>query len=66
MGKRDVTTQRPLRAGSAGASEELFSGESLFMSRYTANGPAEIAFASSFPGAHRRARAGAGAEHHLP
>lgn len=28
----------------------MFSGESLFMSRYTAQGPAEIAFASSFPG----------------
>ena len=25
-------------------------GESLFMSRYTAEGPAEIAFSSSFPG----------------
>ncbi len=29
----------------------LFSGESLFMTRYTAEAPAEIAFASSFPGA---------------
>ena len=28
----------------------LFSGESLFMSHYTAQGPAEIAFTSSFPG----------------
>ncbi len=28
----------------------VFSGESLFMSRYTAQGPAEIAFSSSFPG----------------
>lgn len=28
----------------------MFSGENLFMSRYTAQGPAEIAFASSFPG----------------
>ena len=28
----------------------LFTGESLFMSRYTAQGPAEIAFSSSFPG----------------
>ena len=28
----------------------LFMGESLFMSRYTAEGPAEIAFSSSFPG----------------
>lgn len=28
----------------------MFSGESLFMSVYTAQGPCEIAFASSFPG----------------
>ena len=28
----------------------MFSGESLFLSYYTAHGPAEIAFASSFPG----------------
>lgn len=28
----------------------MFSGESLFMSRYTAQGPAEIGFSSSFPG----------------
>lgn len=28
----------------------MFSGESLFMSRYTAKGPAEIAFAASFAG----------------
>ncbi len=28
----------------------MFSGESLFLSYYTAQGPAEIAFASSFPG----------------
>ena len=28
----------------------MFSGDSLFMSHYTAGGPAEIAFASSFPG----------------
>ncbi len=28
----------------------MFSGESLFMSRYTAQGDAEIAFTSSFPG----------------
>ncbi len=28
----------------------VFSGESLFLRKYTAQGPAEIAFASSFPG----------------
>lgn len=39
------------RGGSAGkAIGRLLSGESLFMSHYTAQGPAEIAFASSFPG----------------
>ncbi len=39
------------RAGGAGkALGRMLSGESLFMSYYTAQGPAEIAFASSFPG----------------
>lgn len=39
------------RAGGAGkAFGRLLSGESLFLSYYTAQGPAEIAFASSFPG----------------
>ena len=39
------------KGGSAGkAFGRLLSGESLFMSHYTAQGPAEIAFSSSFPG----------------
>ncbi|MBR2879606.1 MAG: AIM24 family protein [Oscillospiraceae bacterium] len=39
------------KGGSAGkALGRMLSGESLFMSRYTAQGPAEIAFTSSFPG----------------
>jgi uncharacterized protein (AIM24 family) len=39
------------KGGSAGkALGRLLSGESLFMSHYTAQGPAEIAFTSSFPG----------------
>ena len=39
------------KGGSAGkALGRLISGESLFMSHYTAQGPAEIAFTSSFPG----------------
>lgn len=39
------------RGGSIGkAIGRMFSGESLFMSYYTAQGPAEIAFTSSFPG----------------
>ena len=36
--------------GARKAIGRMFSGESLFMSTYTAHGPAEIAFASSFPG----------------
>lgn len=44
-----ITTET--KGGSAGkALGRLISGESLFMSHYTANGPAEIAFTSSFPG----------------
>lgn len=39
------------RGGSLGkAFGRMLTGESLFMSYYTAHGPAEIAFASSFPG----------------
>jgi uncharacterized protein (AIM24 family) len=39
------------KGGSAGkALGRLLTGESLFMSHYTAQGPAEIAFTSSFPG----------------
>ena len=39
------------KGGSAGkALGRLITGESLFMSHYTAQGPAEIAFTSSFPG----------------
>jgi uncharacterized protein (TIGR00266 family) len=36
--------------GARKALGRMFSGESLFMSIYTAQGPCEIAFASSFPG----------------
>lgn len=40
------------KGGSVGkALGRLLSGESLFLSYYTAQGPAEIAFTSSFPGA---------------
>lgn len=39
------------KGGSAGkAFGRLLTGESLFMSHYTAQGPAEIAFTASFPG----------------
>ena len=44
-----ITTET--KGGSAGkALGRLFTGESLFMSHYTARGPVEIAFTSSFPG----------------
>ena len=45
-----ITTDTTSYGGVRKAIGRLFSGESLFMSRYVANGPAEIAFASSFPG----------------
>lgn len=38
----------------------MFSGESLFMSRYIAQGPAEIGFSSSFPGSIVARELGAG------
>lgn len=45
-----ITTEAKAEGGVGKAIGRLFSGESLFMSRYTAQGPAEIAFSSSFPG----------------
>ena len=45
-----ITTETTSYGGVRKAIGRLFTGESLFMSRYVANGPAEIAFASSFPG----------------
>ena len=45
-----ITTETTSYGGFKKAIGRLFTGESLFMSRYVANGPAEIAFASSFPG----------------
>ena len=45
-----ITTETTPYGGVRKAIGRLFTGESLFMSRYVANGPAEIAFASSFPG----------------
>ena len=45
-----VLTETKAEGGAGKAIGRLFSGESLFMSTYTAQGPAEIAFASSFPG----------------
>ncbi len=45
-----VATEAKAEGGVGKSIGRLFSGESLFMSRYTAQGPAEIAFSSSFPG----------------
>lgn len=48
--KGNVLTETTSEGGAKKALGRLISGESLFMSKYTAQGPAEIAFASSFPG----------------
>ena len=45
-----VTTETTSYGGVKKAIGRLFTGESLFLSKYTANGAAEMAFASSFPG----------------
>lgn len=48
--KGPVKTEVTTFGGAGKMLGRLFSGESLFMSRYTALGEAEIVFASSFPG----------------
>ena len=48
--KGTVTTETKAEGGVKKSLGRMFSGESLFMSRYTAEGSAEIAFASSFAG----------------
>ena len=48
--KGPIETETKGEGGIGKSLGRMFSGESLFMSRYTARGPAEIAFASSFPG----------------
>ena len=45
-----VVTESKAEGGLSKSLGRMFSGESLFMSKYVAQGPAEIAFASSFPG----------------
>ena len=45
-----ITTENKAEGGFGKSIGRVFSGESLFMSRYTAQGPAEIGFSSSFPG----------------
>ena len=46
----DVTTETTSNGGAGKALGRMLTGESLFMSTYTANGPAEVTFTSSFPG----------------
>lgn len=46
----DVITEASSEGGAKKMLGRVLSGESLFMSRYTARSAAEIAFASSFPG----------------
>ena len=45
-----VVTETKAEGGVGKSIGRMFAGASLFMSRYTAQGPAEIAFSSSFPG----------------
>lgn len=45
-----VLTETKAEGGAGKALGRMFMGESLFMNVYTAQGPSEIAFTSSFPG----------------
>ncbi len=45
-----IQTETKAEGGVGKSLGRMLMGESLFMSRYTAQGPAEIAFSSSFPG----------------
>lgn len=45
-----VLTETKAEGGAGKALGRMFMGESLFMNTYTAQGPAEIGFSSSFPG----------------
>lgn len=48
--KGDYVTETTSEGGMGKALGRMFAGESLFLSKYTAQGPVEMAFASSFPG----------------
>lgn len=48
--KGDYITETTSEGGVGKALGRMFAGESLFLSKYTAQGPVEMAFASSFPG----------------
>ena len=56
--KGDVATETT--GGGGGALGRMLTGESLFLSTYTAQSPAEIAFTSSFPGSIIARELGAG------
>ena len=45
-----VTSESKAEGGLGKSLGRMLSGEGLFMSRYTAQGPAELGFSSSFPG----------------
>ena len=45
-----VSTESKAEGGIGKSIGRMFTGESFFMSHYTAQGPCEIAFSSSFPG----------------
>ncbi len=47
----NITTETTGGGGAKKMLGRMFSGESLFMSKYTAQAPSEITFTSSFPGA---------------
>ena len=46
----NIKTETTSYGGVGKALGRMFTGESMFLSQYTANSPAQIAFASSFPG----------------
>ncbi len=48
--KGEYTTETTSGGGAKKMLGRMFTGESLFMSKYVAQGPLEIAFASSYPG----------------
>lgn len=48
--KGNIETDTRAEGGLGKSLGRMFSGESLFMTRYTAHGQAEIGFSSSFPG----------------
>lgn len=48
--KGDYVTETTSEGGMGKALGRMFAGESLFLSKYTAQGQVEMAFASSFPG----------------